>query len=444
MFFPFSTDAPIYHWPFATVSIIVVNVLVFLFTTVQVAFGNMDPDSFEALILEFDKINPLQWITGSFMHEDLFHLLGNMLFLWTFGLVVEGKIGSLKFAGIYFLITLIDGAAVQIPMYVISGESGALGASGVIFGLMMIAVIWAPENEMDCFYWIIVFVGTIEVRIIALGVAFVFLQLAFLFATGFSMSSEMLHMIGAAIGAPIGFFMLRQGMVDCEGWDIVSRSFLRGMPLFSSSALRNQKSRQETEVADPVSEALKLSGTSQQGTSPQTRSPKSKTAQSPAAETKKKKKTSSRLRNFATPQSQQTAEPEPDASQHPEFNRLSFVLRQSIQNKNRATAEQTFLQIDQLKLVSGLGTQTLFQYVALLGSERKYSDTLRPLTVIAGRGGPDADKARLKIAMVQLRVLKKPNIAIPVLQAIGSDENADPEILAKRDQLLEQAKRAAP
>ena len=45
-----------------------------------------------ALVLG-DGLHPLQWVTNNFMHSGFFHLAGNMIFLWTFGLVVEGKLG---------------------------------------------------------------------------------------------------------------------------------------------------------------------------------------------------------------------------------------------------------------------------------------------------------------------------------------------------------------
>ena len=431
IFFPYSTDAPIYHLPIATAVIILANVVIFFATTFQVMLGNVEPENVEWLILEFNQINPLQWITGAFMHAGLMHLLGNMFFLWAFGLVVEGKIGSIAFLIVYFLITLIDGAVVQIPMFFISGESGALGASGVIFGLMMMAVIWAPENEMDCFFWIITVVGTAEVRIIALGVAFIFLQLVFLFLGGFSMSSEMLHMIGAAIGAPIGFFMLRQDMVDCEGWDVVSRSFLQDSNLFCSPKQRARLRKGEDEVEDPVAAALevKSAGT----TSPAARA--SARAGTIAPRSKKSRKTQS-------PADAQRLEPRTNVASHPEFNRLSFVLRQAIESKNVVTAEQTFHRIDQLKLTSGISDRLMFQYVALLGSQKRMNETLRPLALIANRNGQLADEARLRIAMIQLRVLQKPALAIQTLNQIVDSPDQKPDTIQKRDQLLVQAKQS--
>src|SRR5438105_1428366 len=83
---PYNTDAPIYYWPFATVGLIFIN------TVVLMAEFKADPQDVSQWILQFgDGIHPVQWITSAFMHEGPVHLIGNMFFLWGFGLVVEGK-----------------------------------------------------------------------------------------------------------------------------------------------------------------------------------------------------------------------------------------------------------------------------------------------------------------------------------------------------------------
>ena len=87
---PYGTNAPIYHWPIATVGLIVINVVVF-------ALSIASPESVEPFILAFgDGFHPVQWITSNFLHADIFHLIGNMLFLWAFGIIVEGKLGVAK------------------------------------------------------------------------------------------------------------------------------------------------------------------------------------------------------------------------------------------------------------------------------------------------------------------------------------------------------------
>ena len=186
MIIPYTTDAPLYHWPIATVSIIVINVVTFFATVFRVMLGHLELDDIEWLVLQFDQINPLQWITAQFMHGDLMHLMGNMFFLFAFGLIVEGKIGNFRFVLLYLFIALIDGALVQIPMYLLGGEGAALGASGVIFGLMVIAVIWAPENELDCFYWIMFYAGTFEARVITFGGWYIAVNILLAAITGFS------------------------------------------------------------------------------------------------------------------------------------------------------------------------------------------------------------------------------------------------------------------
>src|SRR6266566_4216395 len=89
---PYNTDAPIYHFPFVTVGLIVVN------AAVLVACAKADDQVVEGWMLQFGQgLHPLQWISNNFMHAGVMHLIGNMFFLWGFGLVVEGKLGWWRF-----------------------------------------------------------------------------------------------------------------------------------------------------------------------------------------------------------------------------------------------------------------------------------------------------------------------------------------------------------
>lgn len=456
---PYNTDAPIYHLPIATVSIIIVNVVVFFATTLQWLLGNVEAESIEWLMLEFDTINPMQWITGAFMHADPFHLIGNMVFLWSFGLVVEGKIGALRFTSIYLLIAFIDGALVQIPMFLIGSEERALGASGVIFALMMIACIWAPENEMDCFYWFfIVLVGTFEITIVKLAGIFVFMQLVFLWLGGFGMSSEMLHMIGVVIGAPIGFFMLRQDMVDCEGWDLVSRNdFLRDNDLFCTDEQRQRMKKKEQSIEDPVTAAL---GYTQplptKRSAPQPYASRSGQDDESLPEPKKKSPKSksplAKLQNIFEPErvKQQRREKESQSAagtpKHPDFNRLAFAFRQSVESQSTVIATQTFLRMEQMKIAVGLGDQMLLRYVTLLGREKKWLEAMRPLAIVASHQGELADDARLRMAQIQLKVMGRPLQAIQTLSEIpdrgGDPSEANRKRMQAKAQLVAAAKQA--
>lgn len=239
MFFPYGTDAPIYHLPIATVGVIVVNTFLF-FSVPQPSATN---DTFRTLALEFDRIAPWQWLTCNFMHLGFMHLAGNMVFLWTFGLIVEGKIGWWRFLLTYVVIGTVFGAVIQLGMFVLAPrDASAAGASAVIFGLIGIAAMWAPKNDVTCF---VGYIGTLEIPVLMfcfLYFAWQWLGLAF---TGFAMSSELLHVVGLAVGIPIGLLFVTRSWVDCEGWDVIA--VLAGregrQPDRSGDARRGEKAR---------------------------------------------------------------------------------------------------------------------------------------------------------------------------------------------------------
>ncbi|EMI18618.1 Peptidase S54, rhomboid [Rhodopirellula maiorica SM1] len=441
---PYTTDAPVYHLPIVTGGLVATNIVIFCLTTLQVALGNIEVESIEWLILQFDTINPLQWISCAFMHADLMHLLGNMLFLWAFGLVVEGKIGNLPFLALYLLMALVGGIIVQLPMFILGNEGGALGATGVIFSLLVIAMLWAPENEMDCF-WLVGFrMGTFEVRIISLASAFLMMQLVFLAIGGFSMSSEMLHLIGVAVGLPIGLLMLRQDWVDCEGWDVVSRNaWLQEYNLFCSDKQRIAKSRQKSEHADPIAAALGKRPTPVAMNTAVASSPATAKAEPKAPQPAPKPSVNPLLARLRTKSNAPVVATEPPKPQdHPEFNRLVHLLRQAVDSSSAIIAQQHFLKLEQLKLSNGLSDTLLAAYAKLLASKKMYIEAIRPLTIMAIHGGVQSHQARLRIGQIQWTVQKNRQAATTTLRGIvippDARNEANQKVITMRDQLLKQ------
>ncbi len=145
------------------------------------------------------------------------------VFLWCFGLIVEGKLGWYKTLAIYLGIGAAESAISQILM--LGGVGGALGCSGAIFGFMAMSLIWAPENEIQCY--LVVFYGVariseFEVKVIVLVALFLGFQILDTLLSGMSMSSAVLHLLGAGVGFPVAIVMLKLGWVDCEYWDVFS------------------------------------------------------------------------------------------------------------------------------------------------------------------------------------------------------------------------------
>jgi membrane associated rhomboid family serine protease len=272
LFVPYTTDAPVYYFPYGTIGLIIANVLMFVvFCTggqlhdsinvhqnegAQAALAQDDAglqfaddeenqpdfsklseeeileqlglavsidksDSFSRnLVLDYGEgLKPWQWLTSFFMHADWLHLIGNMIFLWSFGLVVEGKIGPLFFVPLYFLIGAGE-CCVEQTLMLFANEGTSLGASSAIFGLMALVMVWAPVNE----FGVVLLVGrifTFEIPHFVFGVIYVGLNILSIYIEGF-FGSGGLHMLGFAVALPLGLFLLKQGYVDCEGYDALS------------------------------------------------------------------------------------------------------------------------------------------------------------------------------------------------------------------------------
>jgi membrane associated rhomboid family serine protease len=225
MIIPYSTDAPIYHFPKATVGLIALNVAVHA----ACEFISAEPAEPYLLILG-SGLHPVQWLTHNFLHANLVHLLGNMIFLWSYGILVEGKIGWWPYLLCYLGIGTLHGAVIQVAYLGAEEPSYVLGASAAIFGLMAICMLWAPKNDFHCFYFfffgIRVFTGTFECPIYVFAILQFVLEggeVAFhAMFFGNPMSSALLHISGAFWGIVLGVVFLKLDWVDCEGWDVFS------------------------------------------------------------------------------------------------------------------------------------------------------------------------------------------------------------------------------
>jgi len=178
---PLRDDAPTRNVPWATYALLVINIVVFLFLQ-PAGYQNSDVADrsadevnefafrWAAVPCEFaerqsladgaectgeqeaDPILPEDkniWataITHMFLHGNLLHLLGNMLFLWVFGNYVEDRLGPWPFLGLYVtsgLVAMFGHAAFNwhdaVPM---------LGASGAIAGLLGAYLILRPRGRI--------------------------------------------------------------------------------------------------------------------------------------------------------------------------------------------------------------------------------------------------------------------------------------------------------
>lgn len=97
-----------------------------------------------SLALRRDQFAPWQLATCLFVHGNLGHLLGNMLFLFVFGNVVNAKLGHWQFLLAYFAL----GAVAGLGWLLLGHGDAGIGASGAIAGIAGLFLVFYPINDV--------------------------------------------------------------------------------------------------------------------------------------------------------------------------------------------------------------------------------------------------------------------------------------------------------
>jgi len=175
---PLRDDNPTTLIPFVTIGLIVLNCLVFFY---QVSLGPQE----EEFVLSLAAIpadvfhqrpmvgNPLvpPWLTvftSMFLHANILHLGGNMLYLWIFGNNIEDVMGHGRFV-LFFL--LVGGMAAFTHAAVApSSTLPMIGASGAISGILGAYVLLFPYVRVQVLIPIGIFPYIVRVSaIVVLG-----------------------------------------------------------------------------------------------------------------------------------------------------------------------------------------------------------------------------------------------------------------------------------
>ncbi len=214
--------------PWTTYALIALNLAVYLFVTVPLAGAAVDPrdpavrEYLEALAPEaglpeleqrlramsrYDLVvfrygyrpaapDFLALWTSLFLHGGLLHLLGNMIFLWTYGANVEARLGPPGFVAAYLACGVL--ASLAHALLASGSPIPTIGASGAISGVLGLYFLWFPRNTVRLLllfpFWVDVFV--LPARLV-LGIYVVFDNILPLLVSAGS---------GVAYGAHLGGF----------------------------------------------------------------------------------------------------------------------------------------------------------------------------------------------------------------------------------------------
>jgi membrane associated rhomboid family serine protease len=110
--------------------------------------------------------------TSMFMHGGILHIAGNMLFLWVFGNNIEDRLGRVKFLLFYLLAGLI---AVYTQALISAGSTApTIGASGAIAGVLGAYALLFPRARVLTLIFIVFFVTLVEIpALILLAIWFI-------------------------------------------------------------------------------------------------------------------------------------------------------------------------------------------------------------------------------------------------------------------------------
>ena len=125
--------------------LLIINVVIFVLTYLNFPFI----ENFVLFPIQSGYFQPYQLLSYIFLHSSVTHIVFNMIGLLVFGPNIENKFGTSKFIKIYLIMGLISGLASIIFI-----NNPVVGASGVIWGIMMLFALFNP-NELLYIYFII-------------------------------------------------------------------------------------------------------------------------------------------------------------------------------------------------------------------------------------------------------------------------------------------------
>jgi membrane associated rhomboid family serine protease len=218
---------------YVTIGLIVINAVVFLTTTVGgEQFTNaavLGLGFIPSVVHDTAELSPeyivipetFSYLTYSFLHADIFHLGGNMLFLWVFGDNVEDALGHVRY--LLFYLACAAGGAFFHGLVGPDSQAPLIGASGAIAGVVTAYLILHPRVKI----WILAF-ARIPLRIPAFIVLALWILLQFvMFAAGGEDQISWACHVGGIISGAVLVLILRRRDVPLMDRQIVTPRAVR-------------------------------------------------------------------------------------------------------------------------------------------------------------------------------------------------------------------------
>lgn len=219
---PLRDNNPIHSTPWVTYLLFGANLAVFAFQ-LQVRLAGGD-EAYVALVTRLGLVpvaltSPTQWmqmpvpapltlLTSMFVHGDLFHLGGNMLYLWVFADNIEDTLGSVRFLAFY-LVCGLSAAATQVA-FMPESTVPMVGASGAIAGVLGAYMLLYPTSRVLTLVFLVIFIRVMYLpSVLLLGIWFL-IQLWSAASSGTAGVAWYAHIGGFVAGAVLVWDLARK------------------------------------------------------------------------------------------------------------------------------------------------------------------------------------------------------------------------------------------
>lgn len=203
---PYHADVVMPRWPIANWVLIGLCVLGYSLSWGAHGFTG------EGQLLSREHFSVLQLVSHQFLHANIKHLVGNMIFLWVFGNAVNARLGHLLYVPAFLISGIVAGL-----VWLLLGSGGSLiGASGAIMGIVGLFAIYYPRNEVRVFYMILWRPGTFTISAIWLILIYFALDMLGTVLGRGGGVAYVAHIGGALFGAAVGWLLIARRLVPSD------------------------------------------------------------------------------------------------------------------------------------------------------------------------------------------------------------------------------------
>lgn len=188
------------------IKIILANIIIFVVLSLLYVFSKLFQNNAVLQFLVENLILPTHistfitkpWtlFTYFFSHQDIFHILFNLLSFYWFGNIIVEYLGNRRLVSIYLLGGLFAGLVFLIlfnlvPFFINSNTSGLIGASGAIYAVIVAAALLVPD-----YTFFLIFFGPVKIKYLAVVMIFI----SVLGSVEANAGGNVAHLGGAVLG----------------------------------------------------------------------------------------------------------------------------------------------------------------------------------------------------------------------------------------------------